>query len=169
MMPKISVRPAASRKSSMPSCTPLRHCSMKYNTLLPHPEVLGALAPSLEGHSISARPISVGTSAGILRPTLQAPCLFHWALSVIRVLVVLDDRREGVQRVAAIVILPRFLKVEILDGQVIVAELEAAAHRLEIGLFHLLAHAFLVAQVAVHGGDRVVEQCHGVVGIRPIE
>src|SRR5262249_22113761 len=31
MIPKISVSPAASRNSSMPSCTPLRHCSMKYS------------------------------------------------------------------------------------------------------------------------------------------
>src|SRR6266851_10380497 len=33
-MPKISVSPAASRNSSMPNCTPFRHCSMKYSMAL---------------------------------------------------------------------------------------------------------------------------------------
>ena len=43
------------------------------------------------------------------------------------VLVVLDDERDGVQRVAAVGGLVGVLQVEILDRDVVVAELEAAA------------------------------------------
>ena len=51
----------------------------------------------------------------------------------------------------------------------VVAEPEIAAHRFEVGFLHLLAHAFLVAEVAFDRGDRAVDQRHRVIGLRAVE
>src|ERR1700735_4937658 len=69
-------------------------------------------------------------------PRKLVTCLLHRALIVEFVLVVLDDQRHGVKRVAAVGAFLRVLQIEILNRDVIVAELEVAAHRLEIGLLH---------------------------------
>src|ERR1700723_2549049 len=122
MMPKISVRPAASRNSSIPSWMPFSACSMKYS-MVRHPEVRAKRASKGDGP---------GASAGILRgprsarapqddgSKFSAASSFHRALRVIRVLVVLDDLRDGVQRIAAVGILLRLFKIEALDRQVVV-------------------------------------------------
>ncbi len=51
----------------------------------------------------------------------------------------------------------------------VVAELEVAAHRFEVGLLHLLAHFVLFREVAVDRGDRAVEQMTRIVGLRAVE
>src|SRR5579864_6630397 len=55
----------------------------------------------------------------------------HRTLVVEFVLVVLDDERDGMQLVAAVGGLGGVLQVEILDRDVVVAEPEIAAYRLE--------------------------------------
>ena len=57
MMPKTSVRPAASRNSSMPNCTPFKHCSKKYSIpserMAPYPRTLAAKAASAKDYGLN--------------------------------------------------------------------------------------------------------------------
>src|SRR6185369_8999303 len=135
MMPKTSVRPAASRNSSMPSCTPLRHCSMKYS-IRRRDARLGVASPQARRRKGARRQ---DDRSGPVRQPRTAP-LFHRAAVVKAVLVVLDNGRDGVEDVVALSVLHHVLQIEILDRDVVVAELEVAAHGLEVGLLHLLAH-----------------------------
>src|ERR1700733_2768395 len=124
-------------------------------------------------HPGPAKTWMAGTSPAMTR----AKCIaceansgsLHRALVVERVLAIFDDGCDGVQRVAAISTLHCILQIEILDRNMIVAEFEWAAYRLEVGLFHFLAHAFLVGQVAFDRSDRAVDQSHGIVGLSAVE
>src|SRR5262249_17367517 len=92
----------------------------------------------------------------------------HRALADVLVLVVLDDGRDGLEDVI-VALLHRILQIEILDRDVIGAELEVAAHGLEVRFLHLLAHLVLLAEVALDRRDRAVEQSDGVVGLGAVE
>src|SRR4249919_3021424 len=128
MMPKISVSPAATRSSS-PSCTPLRPCSIK-STMARSPNTGGwSEAPQL--------------SARLVRGALP----FHRALLVIAILVVLDDPGDGAQRVLALRVLGGLLQVEALDREMIVAVAIRPAHRGVARLAHGVAHRVLPGQV----------------------
>src|SRR5262249_38245591 len=62
----------------------------------------------------------------------------HRALVVEAVLVVLDDGGDGLEAVL-VALLHRVLQVEVLDRDVVGAELEVATHRLEARLLDLAA------------------------------
>src|SRR5258705_13111849 len=68
------------------------------------------------------------------------PRSLHRAFVGEAILAVLDDGGDGFQRELTFGVLDHVLQIEILDRDVVVAELERAAHRLEIGLFHRSFH-----------------------------
>src|SRR5215471_13229687 len=72
----------------------------------------------------------------------------HRTTVVEAILIVLDDSRDGVKRIAGIRILSGVLQIKILDRDVVVAELEIAANRFEVRFLHFLTHAFFIAEIA---------------------
>ena len=64
------------------------------------------------------------------------------------ILAVFNDGGDRFEHIA-VPVLYGFLQVEVLDRNVIGTEPELAAHGLEVGLFHGLAHCFLVGKVAL--------------------
>src|SRR5215831_13325948 len=179
MMPKIRVRPAASRNSSMPNWMPLRHCSIRYNIVgLSVPMNLAA-DPSVAGwprsRALQIRPWRLAQNktaeARASAVSQLAACQWsvrHVALLKVLVLIVLHDRRDGLQPVF-VAVLHRFLQVEVLDRDVIGSEFEVPAHRFEVGLLRRAPHLILLAEIAVDGSDNAVEQRHGVVGLGTVE
>src|SRR5688572_30588075 len=115
MMPSTSVRPAASRNSMTPSCTPLSNCSKM------SAKVMKKRAPT-------SRPF----------PGWPFSLPLHLALFVIGVLVVFEHLLLDVHRDAlgCLRILDRLEQVEVLDRVVVVVELEIAADGLVVGLAH---------------------------------
>ena len=95
-------------------------------------------------------------------------CLFqlYWALIVESVLAVFNDGGNRFEHVA-VPILYRFLQVEILDRNMIVAEAEFAANEIEIGFFHGLARCLLVGKIALRRDHSRVDQHCGVVSLSP--
>src|SRR4029079_10030456 len=129
MIPNTSVNPAASMNSSRPHCRPLRHCSMK----------------RVMARRLHICAIENGGSARAPPPSFTAPASVrrHLAFRVMTVLEVLDDR-GGCLPHELVAFLDPIIQIEVLDRNVIRSELEAAAHRLEIGLFERLTHRVLV-------------------------
>src|SRR5688572_21411770 len=118
MMPKISVRPAATRNSSRPSCRPFRHCSRTRSIDNPRrhhppkrmtPQTLRSLdAPQARGMTC--------------RVSLNRPSSpLHRTARVELVLAVLDDGRDGLEREVALGVLHHVLQIEVLDREVVVA------------------------------------------------
>src|SRR6476469_927430 len=129
-----SMIPNTSMNSSRPNCRPLRHCSMN----------------SVMARRLHTFAIENGGSARAPPPSFTAPASVrrHLAFRVMTVLAVLDDRGGCLQH-ALVAVLDHILQIEVLDRNVIRSELEAAAHRLEIGLFERLTHRVLVGQIAL--------------------
>src|SRR5262245_25760792 len=92
----------------------------------------------------------------------------HFALLPVLVLIVLHDRRDGLQPVF-VAVLYRVLKVEVLDRDVIGPELEVSAHRFEIGLLRGAAHLIFLAEIALDGFHDAIEQGHGIIGLGAVE
>src|SRR4051812_35013301 len=149
MMPNTSVRPAASRNSSSPNCSPFRNCSTTRSmpltsrskrrrqnrsgaAAMPSLTILGRRCFKLQANSRPFCPLA--------RNSFRS---FHRALVVEAVLVVLDDGGNRLQRELAVGVLDHILQVEILDRDVVVAIFESAAQRLEVGLLHLGFHRVL--------------------------
>ena len=84
------------------------------------------------------------------------------------VLIILDNRGNGLEDVV-VALLHHILQVEVLDRDVIGAELEVAANRLEIGFLHLLAHLVFLGEVALDRDNRAFEQSEGVIGLGAVE
>src|SRR5260370_24379670 len=93
----------------------------------------------------------------------------HRTSIVESILIVLDDCRNGMERITAVGVLHSVLKIKVLNRDMIVAAFEIAAHRFEVGLFHLLAHAFFVAEISFYGRYSRIEQSLGVAGRRALE
>ena len=85
------------------------------------------------------------------------------------VLIVLHDSLDCFEHHLAVGVLHGILQIEVLDRNVVVAELEAAAHGFEVGLFHRLAHRLLVACIPVGGLECGINQECRVIGLRAIE
>src|SRR5512138_2356644 len=117
MMPNTSVNPAASMNSRRPNCSPFRHCSMN-----------SVMMPSAPPNACKQ------TAAARLRRRrlYPNPRLFHRALTVISVLVVLDDGGDGLEHEVALSVLHHILEIECLDRKVVVIELKVATHRLKV-------------------------------------
>src|SRR5579883_3680134 len=130
MMPKVRVRPAASRNISSPSCTPFRTWIRASMTCHPEPQ-----APALseaEGRDLSCGakiPRYARDDIGV-----SAPVSLHRALLVVGVLAVLHRGGDGLHGHQALRVLDRLLDVEVLDRELVGVELEVAAQRLEVGL-----------------------------------
>src|SRR6185312_15200878 len=136
MMPKTSVSPAASKNSSKPNCRPLRHCSMN-----------SVIVPPGEGLS---RDYTRKWRQRTLPPfSHRVSRLLHRTLRSVRVRLIFLGGRRGLLRVGLALFHHR-LHVVVLRRIVVGAEFEAAAHRLEVGLFQRLLHGRLVRQVALH-------------------
>src|SRR5262249_39140629 len=180
MMPKIKVRPAASRNSSMPNWMPLRHCSIRYSIVGQSPELWqrnsGRLPDSASpgARCKSDRPGCRKTRRQRREPlpssSLRLPrrLVRHLALLPVLVLIVLDDGGGRLEPVF-VAIPDRLLQIEILDWDVIGSELEAAAHGFEVGLLRGAAHLILLAEIALDGSDNAVEERHGIVGLGAVE
>src|SRR5262249_41785091 len=80
----------------------------------------------------------------------------HLALLPVLVLVVLDDGGNGLEPVL-VAFLHCLLEIEVLDRDMVRAEFEVAAHRLEVGLFRRASHFVLLAESALDGTDHAVE------------
>src|SRR5262249_39041989 len=179
MMAKIRVRPAASRNSSMPNWMPLRHCSITYSIVGPSPRPLEKLTLSAAGWPCSRalqirpwraaqnKPAEARASAG-LQLVPGEELVRHFALLCVLVLIVLHDRRGGLQTIF-VAVLYDILQIEILDWDVIGPKLKVSAHRLEVGLLRRAAHHVLLAEIAVDGFHDAVEQGHGIIGLGAVE
>src|SRR5918996_4224061 len=151
MMPKTSVRPAAIRNSMTPNCRPLRHCSRTSNPLMEVP--------------VNER--GAGGPAPLARA--RSPALpLHRALMVVGVLVVLEDRLLDLHLDLGAA-LDGLQQIEVLDGMVVDVVGELPAGRLEVGLPHGGHHALLVAEVALDGAHRRVDQHDAVVALGAVE
>src|SRR6476646_7072846 len=126
MMPNTSVSPAASRNSSRPNCRPFRHCSMN-----------SVMTRSLS--RLRAPPQANGGSAPAPPPSRPRAGSLHRAFVVELILAVLDDGGDGLEHVV-VALFHHVLQIEVLDRDVVVAELESAAHRLEVGFLQRLLH-----------------------------
>src|SRR5438132_12030922 len=113
MMPKVSVRPAASRNISRPSCRPFSIWISRYSTSRLFLKRNGSAMPRSRQPS--------GSQASL-----------HRALLVVRILGVLHGGGDGLHRHHAVGVLHRFLDVEVLDREVVGVVLEVAAQRLEV-------------------------------------
>src|SRR6266700_6619112 len=80
----------------------------------------------------------------------SAPKSLHRTFVGEAILAALDDGGDGFQRELTVGVLHHVLQIEILDRDVVVAELERAAHRLEIGFLHRRLHLVLLAGFALH-------------------
>src|SRR3954468_7083487 len=151
MMPNTSVKPAASRNSSSPNCSPFRNCST-ISSISP------TTAPQENSGSARAPPL-----------LNESPRSLHLAFVVEAILVVLDNSGNGFQRKLAIGVLHHVLQIEVLDRDMVLAVFERAAHRLEIRLLHLGAHCVLLGGVAVHRRHGAVDQLRGIIGLRAVK
>ncbi len=87
-----------------------------------------------------------------------ASTLFHRALVVEKILIVLQDGGHCLENDVAVRILDRHLQVEILDRDVIVAEFDGAPHRRNTGLLHVSAHVLLPGQIAAYRLHRRIDE-----------
>src|SRR5687767_12228880 len=133
MMPSTSVRPAASRNSMTPSCTPFSSCSKI------RAKVIKKRAPTSRPFSGCARALPL-----------------HLALLVVRVLVVLEHLLLDVHghALGRLAVLHRLQQVEVLYRVVIVVELEVTPDRLVVRLAHGGHHALGVLDVALYRAHR---------------
>src|SRR6478672_3944736 len=132
MMPKTSVRPAASRNSSSPNCRPFRHCSIN-NSIGLRRTMDGPLGPSF-------------LPPPVLRPAPLARSPLHRTLVVKLILTVLDDRGDGLEGEVAFRVLHHILQVKVLNRKMVVAVLVGTAHRCVVGLAPLGSHGVLLAE-----------------------
>src|ERR1700730_9552748 len=112
------------------------------------------------------------TSAGMTnwkRSRYQTDSSLHRALFVEAVLIVLDDRGDGLEDRVAIGPFDDVLQIEILYREMIVAVAERAANRCKVRLFHRLDHVDLPGDVAIDGDDRAINEVCGVVTLGAIE
>src|ERR1019366_2805121 len=128
MMPNTSVNPAASRNSSRPNCNPFRNCSTTSSMDTLHRAERKTAAARERRRRMGPEPRSL-----------------HRAFVVEAILIILDDGGDGLERELAVGVLHHVLQIEVLDRDVIIAELEGAAQRLEIRLLHLRLHRVLLA------------------------
>src|SRR3970040_2131336 len=110
MMPSTSVRPAASRKSITPSCTPFSSCSKKSSKVIKKGR--GRPAPLLPGDG--------------------PPSPLHLAVLMVGVLVLLEHLFLDLHLHALGAALDRLEQVERLDGMLVVVERERPPHRIEV-------------------------------------
>src|SRR5215204_1653831 len=89
--------------------------------------------------------------------------LFHWAELVIAVLMFLQRDRCCPECVAAAGVANCFLKVEILDWEVIVAVFVWSADRCIVCLSHFGTHFVLFAQIAFDGCNGTADQTGSVI------
>src|SRR3954447_483456 len=147
MMPNTSVSPAASRNSSRPNCNPFSDCSITTSMdPLNHAEKTAAARRRRRLFSYWMHdPCQDITYWRTMRQ--KNPRSLHRALVGEAILVVLDDGRHRLERELAVGVLDHVLQVEVLDRNVVLAELEWAAHRSEVGLLHLGLHLVLFGHV----------------------
>src|ERR1035437_782295 len=139
MTPKISVSPALTKKSSIPSSSPLRSCTRK------------------SGTDISSSPVRLAMPA---LSVLLHRALFGEFVALHRQHV-LDDLRL----ILAVITLGRLHQVVILDRELVRVELELTTHRMEVGLLQGSTECFLVRHVAMHGADGAVDQHGRIIGM----
>ena len=80
----------------------------------------------------------------------------------------LQRRPDRLQAHAALGVLRDLEHVHVLDREVVVAELEVAAHALEVRRLERRHERLLVGDVALDLADRGVEQQRGVVRLRRV-
>src|SRR3954471_3483165 len=121
MTPKIRVSPAATRNSVALSCTPLRNCSTRR------------------------------VIAGEDRVSGWAPgaCVLHLAGLGIGVALGLEDPAARLQRKLTVAALHHLQGKPVLDGMLVGAEGECAAHRLEIRFAQRCAKSVGVGEIAM--------------------
>src|SRR5262245_35611571 len=177
MIPNTSVRPAESRNSRMPNWSPLRSCVAKRLQVMeceeagrgkgegqkrkrekgrgkpPHPDPLPRYGrEGVREARFSRFPLPFSRPSSLPVSSLQRTLL------VIGVFVILQRRRDGLQRYPAFRVLGDLEDMHILDREVVVAELEAAAQGLEVGALQRGHERLLVGDVPFHLRDRRVEE-----------
>src|SRR5262247_4095128 len=133
MMPKISVSPAAMRKSITPYCRPLSVCSST------RASVSGTGAPvERKGARPGRAPASTPRAASLP---------LHRTLAGVGILVALEHRPLDLHHELARRILHGLQEVEVLDREMVQVVLVGAAGRLVVGLAHRGDHPRLVRQI----------------------
>src|SRR5262249_26313059 len=87
----------------------------------------------------------------------------HRTLVMEAVLIVLDDRGDGLEHRRAVGSFDDVLQIEILDREVVVAVAERATNRRKVGLLHRLDHISLLGDVALDGRNRAVDEERGII------
>jgi len=93
--------------------------------------------------------------------------LLHAALGGVAILVILQCDAYGLQ-LELIAVLDRFLQIEILNREVVVAVFVGPAHRREIRFAHRMADRVLLREVAVDRLHRAVDQKRCVIRTRGV-
>src|SRR3954452_11545575 len=120
--PNTSVRPAAIRNSSTPSCRPFRVCTMRRERDI---------------RASSSLPRQAGEGQ-------ESEASLHRAVFDVRIGIVGEDLLGDLGLVFAIGPLGNLHQIEVLDRIVVGVEPELAAQRGEVRLLHLLAQRILV-------------------------
>src|ERR1043166_5556145 len=155
--PNTSVRPAAIRNSSTPSCSPLRICTKRRDDMIQTTDDGGPTTDS-RGNPILWSSVVCPPSSALL----------HLAVLRVGVLVIREHLLGDLGLELAVLALRHLDQIEVLDGIMIVAEFEIAAQRLEVGLLERGAQRVLVGEVAFDGRDRAVDQLRRVIGLERV-
>src|SRR5262249_51542119 len=136
--PNTSVSPAAIRNSSTPSCSPLRICTKsKEDIRISHHDPVAVIARP-RAHRWWARPLRLRCAA------LAHPTSFHRTVFRVGVLVIREHLLGDLGLELAVLALGRLDQIEVLDRIVIIAELEIAPQRFEVGLLERGTQRILV-------------------------
>src|SRR4029453_13595175 len=155
MMPKTSVRPAASRNRSRPNCRPFRHCSIN--------SVIRRKPKLREGGQAN------GGSADAPPPSCFRTGSLHVTLVDETILVVFHNRRDGLENKIAVLIFHSLLQIKVLDWDVIGVKSEFSPDRFEIGHFQCLLHGRLIRQITLGRGNSGGNQGCSVIGLGAIK
>src|SRR6185295_18266269 len=144
MMPKISVSPAAMRKSITPYCRPLSVCS--------------STRASISGIGVPVERKGARPGRAPASTPRAASLPLHRALAGVRILVTLEDRPLDLHHELARWILHGLQEIEVLDREVVHVVLVGAAGRLVVGLAHRRDHPLLVREITLHRADGGIDE-----------
>ena len=155
-MPKIRVRPAASRNNKIPNWNPLRVCS-KSRIQFTWTYLLQSV--SLDGKTKKWR-------SKLLHSQESNKLPGHFAIFSVRILVIGIDSFHDTGSEIPIRILNNFTQIEVLDGEMVVAVFERTSYWGEICFTHGITHSVFIWQITtysryctVNQHDRVVRLC----------
>src|SRR5690606_3158415 len=130
------------------------------------PKISVSPADSRNSRTPSCTPLRICVARSCRSISQYACRLLHWAILVVGVLLRLERSGDFLEVEPALIVLDDFKYGQVLDGEVVVAELEVAAHRREVGLLQGRHEGGLVFDVALDLLYGRIEQLRSVIALR---